>query len=60
MRQALLKRNSFWLVLALAFALISAIGASLRPYGELRQGLGGFGCRIVGSSPRSSRLMLSR
>ena len=28
MRQALLKRNSFWLVLALAFALISAIGAS--------------------------------
>ncbi len=29
MRQALLKRNSFWLVLALAFALISAIGASL-------------------------------
>jgi len=38
--------------------LVVSIG--LRPYGELRQGLGGFGCRIVGSSPRSSRLMLSR
>jgi len=29
MKTALYKRNSFWLVLALVFALVSAVGASL-------------------------------